>query len=106
MFEAAPGAFKVTLYNMNVNDSKVKNANSIPLMKETKINTIKIKNSSIEADLIINAVRKSGSITRKDAESILGSGQTKAYRILDRLVKQNKLVQIKAGRKTIYQLSE
>ena len=106
LFEAAPGAFKVTLYNMNVNDSKVKNANSIPLMKETKINTIKIKNSSIEADLIINAVRKSGSITRKDAESILGSGQTKAYRILDRLVKQNKLVQIKAGRKTIYQLSE
>ena len=106
LFEAAPGAFKVTLYNMNVNDSKVKNANSIPLMKETKINTIKIKNNSIEADLIINAVRKSGSITRKDAESILGSGQTKAYRILDRLVKQNKLVQIKAGRKTIYQLSE
>ena len=106
LFEAAPGAFKVTLYNMNVNDSKVKNANSIPLMKETKINTIKINNSSIEADLIINAVRKSGSITRKDAESILGSGQTKAYRILDRLVKQNKLVQIKAGRKTIYQLSE
>ena len=106
LFEAAPGAFKVTLYNMNVNDSKVKNANPIPLMKETKINTIKIKNSSIEADLIINAVRKSGSITRKDAESILGSGQTKAYRILDRLVKQNKLVQIKAGRKTIYQLSE
>ena len=44
LFEAAPGAFKVTLYNMNVNDSKVKNSNSIPLMKETKINTIKIKN--------------------------------------------------------------
>ena len=106
LFEAAPGAFKVTLYNMNVNDGKVKNANSIPLKKETKINTIKIKNSSIEADLIINAVRKSGSITRKEAESILGSGQTKAYRILDRLVKQNKLVQIKAGKKTIYKLSE
>jgi sugar-specific transcriptional regulator TrmB len=47
-------------------------------------------------------VNAAGYITRKQAETVLGSGQTKAYRVLNSLVEEGRLDVIKAGRKTVY----
>ena len=93
-FEAAQGAFRVTLYNMNCT------------FEQSETDLERIKQNEDERNRIIDAVRESGSITRKDVEILLGAGQTKAYSILNELVMNGQLVQIRAGKKTIYQLAE
>lgn len=93
-FEAAQGAFRVTLYNMNCP------------FEQSEIDLECIKQNEDERNRIIDAVRESGCITRKDVEILIGAGQTKAYNILNELVMNGQLVQIRAGKKTIYQLAE
>jgi ATP-dependent DNA helicase RecG len=92
-FETAPGAFRVILYKDDAAASAKKPADDF------RYDTA---GETADADRILGEVNAAGYITRKQAETVLGSGQTKAYRVLNSLVEEGRLDVIKAGRKTVY----
>lgn len=79
-FETAMGAFRVTLPNRN-----------FKLQKEERIKETTHSYLNDEKEILLQYAKKQGYITRKEAESILKSGSTKAYRLLTELCDEGKL---------------
>ena len=94
-FETAKGVFRVTLPNVNETSSNQLYVCSPPLKYDC---------SSIvkEKEQILDYVHKNGSISRKDTEKLIGSGTTKAYRLLKELCEDNKLRQEGSGKLSVY----
>ncbi len=82
VFKSAEGAFLVVLYNKNENGEK------------------QIKNK--EQLQILDYIERNGSITRKDAETLLGVSTTKAYNALRELCDSGVIKQESQGRKSKY----
>lgn len=87
-FTAPKGAFKVALYNMNYGNS----------IKQVTV----VKDIQDEHKIILDEIDKRGSITRKEVESLLGVGQTKAYNLLNKLVTAGEIRTVSAGKLTTY----
>ena len=81
IFETAPGVFRVTLPNRN------------ELPRVVTERTVVSKSESLidEKNLIMAFVLEKGSITRKQAEELIGAGSTKAFRMLRELCTLEKL---------------
>lgn len=94
-FETAKGVFRVTLPNVNETSS-----NQLYICSPG----LKYECTSIakEKEQILDYVHKNGSITRKDTEKLIGSGTTKAYRLLKELCEANKLRQEGSGKLSVY----
>lgn len=92
-FETAKGVFRVTLPNRN--EEQIAEAQ----LNDSKKNVFSFDD---QKNLIIQYVRKNGSITRKEAEDLIGAGTTKAYRLLKELCEENQLEQNKNGRLSSY----
>ena len=92
-FETAKGVFRVTLPNRNEEqESKVQildDADRKILQHEQK-------------QLIVQYALENGSITRKEVETLIGSGTTKAFRLLKELCEAGKLEQKGSGKLRTY----
>ena len=77
VFESAQGAFKTTLFNLNIDEQS-------------------------EKVIVMGLVKRQGSITRKDVEAALSVGTTKAYSILAKMCDEGALIMQKAGNRTQY----
>ena len=92
-FETAKGIFRVTLPNRNEQpemDVRV----SDKADKDISLNEQK--------SLILQYAKENGSVTRKEVEDLIGSGTTKAFRLLKELCKAGKLEQKGSGRLSTY----
>lgn len=87
VFESAQGAFKTTLFNLNIDEQSEK---VISYQPET------------EKEIVMGLVKRQGSITRKDVEAALSVGTTKAYSILAKMCDEGALTMQKAGNRTQY----
>ncbi|SFH98923.1 ATP-dependent DNA helicase RecG [Selenomonas ruminantium] len=87
VFESAQGAFKTTLFNLNIDEQSEK---VISYQPET------------EKEIVMGLVKRQGSITRKDVEAALSVGTTKAYSILAKMCDEGALIMQKAGNRTQY----
>lgn len=76
VFESAQGAFKTTLFNLNIDEQSEK---VISYQPET------------EKEIVMGLVKRQGSITRKDVEAALSVGTTKAYSILAKMCDEGAL---------------
>lgn len=92
-FETAKGVFRVTLPNRN---ERQENEVQVPENVEREISLNEQK------QLIIQYVQENGSVTRKEVEDLIGSGTTKAFRLLKELCKAGKLEQKGSGRLCTY----
>lgn len=93
-FETAKGVFRVTLPNRNEVPRKV---------TQTAEETQKADILEEQKNRILAYARKNGSITRKEAENLIGSGTTKAFRLLKQLCAAGKLRQKGSGRLSTYE---
>ena len=87
IFETAKGVFRVTLPNQNedtVMDELFPDPSAVG-MADTKRTLI------LQKELIMEYVSESGQITRKEAEELLQSGSTKAFRLLKELCTEGRL---------------
>ena len=87
IFETAKGVFRVTLPNQNedtVMDELFPDPSDVG-MADTKRTLI------LQKELIMEYVSESGQITRKEAEELLQSGSTKAFRLLKELCTEGRL---------------
>ncbi len=95
-FETAKGVFRVTLPNIN----------NVLGEKESCVSSSSFKyeflNVDNEKEMILDYVSKNGFIKRKDVESLIGSGTTKACRLLKELCKENRLKQVGSGKLSVY----
>lgn len=92
-FETAKGVFRVTLPNRNEEcDGKIQSNNSMEI--EDSLNEQK--------NLILQYASKKGSITRKEVENLIGSGTTKAFRLIKELCEENLLERVGKGRLSTY----
>ena len=88
VFESAPGAFKTTLYNLNLAGTlSVATTGSMGENEKGKIHDLALYQ---------------GKITRRDVEKLLSIGSTKAYALLLQLCDEGVLKVNKAGRNTYY----
>lgn len=93
-FETAKGVFRVTLPNRNEVPRKA---------TQTAKETQKADILEEQKNRILAYARKNGSITRKEAENLIGSGTTKAFRLLKQLCAAGKLRQKGSGRLSTYE---
>ena len=98
IFQTAEGAFRVVLYNRNGEPQKEEKKESAPLNRSKASRTGKAE--------ILGYVEKNGTITRKDAEELLGVGTTHAYNILNDMCSEGLLVKEGAGRSSYYTSNE
>ena len=94
-FETAKGVFRTTLPNINESSFNPMYVCS-PALKYDCSGIAK------EKEQILNYVNKNGLISRKDVEKLIGSGTTKACRLLKELCQDNKLRQEGSGKLSIY----
>ena len=88
VIEATDNAFKIVLPNLN------KGADSFPLVSADN-----------EAErLVLEFIKKNGSITRKEAERAVDMKQTAAGRLLSKMIQKNLIVQTGQGKNTKYKL--
>ncbi len=92
IFETAPGVFRVTLPNCNTH----------PLHKQTKEIYKNLDSFNEEKDMLMEHANAYGHITRKEAEEVLGSGTTKAFKVLRELCDEGKLRTRGNGKKVKY----
>lgn len=92
IFETAPGVFRVTLPNCN----------ELPQQKQNVVTYNNIDVINHEKNLIMEYVREYGSISRKDAEDVLDSGTTKAFKVLKELCDSGCLQRMGNGKKVKY----
>ena len=89
-FETAKGVFRVTLPNRN----------------EEHESGMRLMDSDVSLDgqknLIVQYAQENGSVTRKEAEDLLGAGTTKAFRLLKELCEADRLEQKGSGRLSAY----
>ena len=86
--DAPESALTIVLPNMNVG------AGSFPLVSADN-----------EAErLVLEFIKKNGSITRKEAEATVDMNQTAAGRLLSKMIQKNLIVQTGQGKNTKYKL--
>jgi len=93
VFETAKGVFRVTLPNRNEtqdNDRQMRTS----VVRENPLN--------VQKNMIYQYALKNGSITRKEAEDLIGAGTTKAFRLLKELCDAGKLEQKRCGKLSTY----
>lgn len=93
LFETAKGVFRVTLPNRNEiqnNDRHMRTS----VVRENPLN--------VQKNMIYQYALKNGSITRKEAEDLIGAGTTKAFRLLKELCDAGKLEQKRCGKLSTY----
>lgn len=96
-FETAKGVFRVTLPNRNEDKDEHKNGERI-VDRQPDISPKEQENS------ILRYTQENGSITRKQAEDLIGAGTTKAFCLLKKLCEANLLTQTGRGRLSTYVL--
>ena len=98
LFETAKGVFRVTLPN--------RNETNLTNPPKKRITAVYRQSPSTLADKqhVLEYVSKNKKITRKEAETLLNSGTTKAFKILKELCESGKLQAIKSGKNTYYTL--
>ena len=96
VFETAKGVFRVTLPNRN----EMLNHTNLP--KKRIVAVYRQPSSLTEKQLILEYVNKNKKITRKEAEAILNSGTTKAFKLLKELCTSGELQAIRSGKNTYY----
>jgi len=90
LFETAPGAFRVTLPNVNFYDKR-----NISSDKKRK-NAAFSKND--EKQIIMSYLSETGSITRQKAEELIQAGSTKAYKLLKQMCDEGIIIADGSGR--------
>ena len=98
VFETAKGVFRVTLPNRN----EMLNHTNLP--KKRIVAVYRQPSSLTEKQLILEYVNKNKKITRKEAEAILNSGTTKAFKLLKELCTSGELQAIRSGKIRIIRL--
>ena len=88
VFESAPGAFKTTLFNLNI------------INKESEIVTP--YQPETEKEIVMKLAASKGLVTRRDVEEALSVGASKAYSILTDMCNAGVLIMQKAGKRTHY----
>lgn len=88
-FETAKGVFRVTLPNRN----EEQNSNIQPHSDNDDVITL-----DEQKKLIIQYAKKNGSVSRKEVENLIGSGTTKAFRLLKELCEARELEQTGKGK--------
>ena len=88
VFESAPGAFKTTLFNLNI------------INKESEIVTP--YQPETEKEIVMKLAASKGLVTRRDVEEALSVGASKAYSILTDMCNAGVLMMQKAGKRTHY----
>ena len=92
-FETAKGVFRVTLPNRN--EVQETGGKAQPgAGRRTPLNDQKQR--------LVQFAKENGSITRKQAETLLGAGTTKAYRLLKELCDAGELIQKGSGKQSCY----
>lgn len=92
-FETAKGVFRVTLPNRN--EVQEAGGKAQPGKgRSTPLNDQKQR--------LVQCAKENGSITRKQAETLLDAGTTKAYRLLKELCDAGELVQKGSGKQSCY----
>lgn len=87
VFESAPGAFKTTLFNLNI-------------AEEPEIVTP--YQPEAEKEIVMKLAASKGMVTRRDVEEALSVGASKAYSILTNMCNDGVLIMQKAGKRTQY----
>ena len=88
VIEATDNAFKIVLPNLNEGNSSSTMAGA-----------------DHEAEqLVLEFIKKNGSITRKEAEAAVDMKQTAAGRLLSKMIQKNLIVQTGQGKNTKYKL--
>lgn len=90
LINATYGAFQVVLPNLNYIDND--------LVKEEKEDYI----SNPQHTMILNFIKKNGSITRSETQNILNVGQTRAINILKEISNEGLIKKIGKGKNTMY----
>lgn len=99
LFETAKGVFRVTLPNRNETNPTNPPKRRITAVYRQAPSTLGDKQHVLEY------VSQNKKITRKEAEALLNSGTTKAFKILKELCESGKLQAIKSGKNTYYTLA-
>ncbi len=92
-FETAKGVFRVTLPNTNEEPHSE---------GHIRVNVENEHSLTSQKAQILQYAKENGSITRKEAENLLGAGTTKAFRMLKELCESGELSQEGSGRQTRY----
>ena len=96
-FETAKGVFRVTLPNRNETEKSVREFIQAESPK-TK------KNSGKQQQKVLDFVSKNGKITRKQVEELIGSGSTKAFKLIKELCEKGQMKAQGAGKHSYYVL--
>ena len=86
--ETTDNAFKIVLHNLNEGNSSLAVAGA---------------DNEVE-QLVLDFIRKNGSITRKEVETTMDMNQTAAGRLLSKMVQKDLIVQTGQGKNTKYKL--
>jgi len=92
-FETAKGVFRVTLPNRN----EVQETGGKAQPGEGRSTSL-----NDQRQRLVQYAKENGSITRKQAETLLGAGTTKAYRLLKELCDAGELIQKGNGKQSCY----
>ncbi len=90
IFEATENIFSITLPNMNY----IETSNSSNI----------IATSLSQEDIIINYLKEYNKINRNETEKLLNISKTRAYQILDEMLKKNIIKKEGTGKNTYYML--
>ena len=106
-FETAGGVFRVTLPACNEIKTEADHVMRIADSAQLK-DTYMLSTPSIDAqkDKIIRRVREQGGITRREVETLIGAGTTKAYHLLKELCDEGRLREEERGRLRRYVICE
>lgn len=96
-FRTAEGAFRVDLPNVNFGKSRIK-------VSESKEEYTVPAEPKVMEDRVLELIRAKEIVTRKEVETELGVGTTKAYTVLKQLCEMGQIEQLKKGRMTVYKM--
>ena len=96
-FETAKGVFRVTLPNRNETE---KSGREFIQAESPKTK----KNSGKQQQKVLDFVSKNGKITRKQVEELIGSGSTKAFKLIKELCEKGQMKAQGAGKHSYYVL--
>ena len=96
-FETAKGVFRVTLPNRNETEKSGREFTQAESLK-TK------KNPGKQQQKVLDFVSKNGKITRKQVEELIGSGSTKAFKLIKELCEKGQMKAQGAGKHSYYVL--
>ena len=113
-FKVAKACFKVTLPNLNIKDNtclsqaitaNLEDTNNRTLNDNLQHNQNDIANLNDNEQKIIDAIKQTGAITRKEVEELLNLGKTSAFKYLSILCNKEILLQKALGRNSFFVLN-